>query len=169
MLKQYGDIYIHIQPGSENVLYNSISDGEGHFCFPDILVRHEFEERAIVDPALYNTAAALQQKYGTACCFFMSACDESAADALAASALSAYASCRTKYALPDSGELDSLCKDLALSQTMRASFVQLMRYYSLTNDVKNLTDEIYSRYELPVRSKAEGKKIYEAVRAKILR
>lgn len=170
MIKQYGSIFIYRYSDTANILYNRITDpATGRSCYPDILVRHGFEEAGIEDSALYDSAVSMQRRYGVSNCFFLSAKDESVVDGFAGLTLAAYASCRTRPPMPDGAKLDRLCGALALSQTMRAAFGQLIQYYSLTADAETFMDAIYGRYRLPVRSKAEGKKIYEAIRTEILR
>ncbi|MCM1267084.1 MAG: hypothetical protein NC302_04190 [Bacteroidales bacterium] len=170
MIREYGGLFFLIYSSTENIIYNKITDpATGRSCYPDILVRHGFREEAVTDGALYADALPMQQKYGTSCCFFLSASNDSFVEAFAELVQSAYSSCAKPSRKPDEAELARLCDDLALSQTMRASFAQLMRYCALIGDPEELMRELRREYSLPVSGKNEGKKIYEAVRAKILR
>lgn len=169
MIKQYGGIFIYIYSDTANIIYNRITDpSDGRSCYPDIIVRHNFKEAAVCDGALYAEAIAMQQKYGTSHCFFISALSESDVDGFARLALSAYNSCLAPPPAPNEKELERLCGDMALSQTMKSAFCQLMRYYALTGDAEEFMRAVRKRYTLPVSSKTEGKKIYEAVRTEIL-
>ncbi len=170
MIKQYGKIFVCIYSDAANIIYHRITDPEsGRSCYPDIFVRHGFKEAAVRDGALYAEAVAMQKKYGTSRCFFISAVSEEAADGFARVALAACDSCFKTFPSPDEKELERLCADMALSQTMKTSFRQLMRYCALTADAGEFMRTMRERYALPVSSKNEGKKIYEAVRTEILR
>lgn len=170
MIKEYGGLFFYIYSDSQNIVYNRIVDtATGRSCYPDILVRHGFKEAAVADGRLYADAVSMQQKYGTSNCFFISAVSDDAIDEFAGLVQNAYCSCRTDFPKPDGAELERLCGDLALSQTMKSAFGQLMRYYALTADADELIKRIRGRYSLPVSAKNEGKRIYEAVRNEILR
>lgn len=170
MIREYGGLFFYIYSDTGNIVYNRITDTvSGRSCYPDILVRHGFEEAAITDGALYEAAVSMQQKYGTSNCFFISVSNDGALEEFVGLVQSAYGSCRNNFTGPDESELERMCGDLALSQTMRASFKQLMQYYALTGDTQRLTESIRERYSLPVSGKNEGKRIYEAIRNEILR
>ena len=170
MIREYGGLFFYIYSNTGNIVYNRITDTvSGRSCYPDILVRHGFEEAAITDGALYEAAMSMQQKYGTSNCFFLSVLNDGALEEFAGLVQSAYGSCRNNFTGPDESELERMCGDLALSPTMRASFKQLMQYYALTGDTQRLTESIRERYSLPVSGKNEGKRIYEAIRNEILR
>lgn len=170
MIKQYGELFFYIHSRGENIIYNRITDPEsGRSCYPDILVRHGLREDGIEDAVLYRRAEEMQKIHGTSKCFFMSALNDGIVDAFAALVLSAYGSCRTAPPFPVPEEADGLCGDLALSRTMSIAFKQLLQYYSLTADAGEFIRSVRRRYKLPVNTKSEGKKIYEAVRTEILR
>lgn len=170
MIKQYDGLYFYIYSYKENVIYNKITDpAGGRSCYPDILIDHGFAESSIEDSVFYTVAVEAQHKYGTAHCFFISAVNDTAVDELADRALSAYNSCSTALTVPDPNAVLRLCEDLRLSLTMRTSLSQLMQYYALTGDVSELIAEVTKRYSLPAGTKLEGKKIYEDIKARILR
>ena len=62
------------------------------------------------------------------------------------------------------GRIEKLAEDMKLSVTMAAAFKQLLRYLELEGaDIEGLIDKVYSEYRLPVKSKKEGKKIYDGI------
>ena len=65
--------------------------------------------------------------------------------------------------------LDDFCKNILLSETMALNFKKLMQYYKETGgNPHDLLAPFIKEYALPVKSKKEGKIIYELIRNQIL-
>lgn len=68
-----------------------------------------------------------------------------------------------------SGYIDDFCKNILLSETMALNFKKLMQYYEETGgNPHDLLTPFIKEYALPVKSKKEGKMIYELIRNQIL-
>ena len=157
--------FLYTKEGPETKLFNKISSTANQCVYPDIIIDHDFSETGIVDDVLFDTALRAISDYGSSRVLFAEvACNED----------KIFLENALRHIFSDEAPSDnSLCEkmidNLQLSETMSRNFRQLITYYTETgNDVRDLLAPFFDEYPLPVRSKDEGKKIYELIRNKVL-
>ena len=161
------NIYIHAVKGSENIIYNAIHDPvSDNYCYPDILIKHTFLEKAISNSRLYTLANTAIKEYGSSGCFFIMYRDEEV--------FIEFLENLNHIFTPQEDDLDinvltNFGEMLMLSATMTNSLKTLLNYYAVSgNDLKLFIQQCVDEYELPVTTKLKGKQIYELIRSKII-
>lgn len=160
-------LYIHAIKGPDNVLFNAIGDpATGSYCYPDILIKHNFTEKEIQDAHLYELAANAIKEYGSSRCFFITYKNDEV--------FIQFLDNLNRIFTPDENSIDmdlitEFGEKLLLSTTMMNSLKTLLNYYSVSgNDMESLIKQCTIEYELPVPTKIKGKQIYELIRTKII-
>ena len=160
--------FIHSFPSTENVLYHTIINPDTKkACYPDILIRHNFFEKEIINAKLYEIAEKAIKEYGSSRCYFISYKDDDALLELTKIIDAVY----EEQNISNLNEeiIQNFASDLMLSATMSAAFKTLLIYYGdFVGDLNELVRECTVEYNLPVSTKNEGKKIYELIRQRIL-
>lgn len=155
---------LHLIPCEKTVIYNKISNEFGSSCYPDILFRHDFPETEIIDNDLYVTANELIKTYGSSRVLF-AACKECDKEILENIMCTLFSD--TPSQITD--DILKFSDDLALSETMKRQFFQLMNYYQqIGGNPQDIFIPFRNEYALPVRNKNEGKRLYELIRNQIL-
>ena len=161
------NVYIHAKKGPDNIIYNAIKDPDsGFYCYPDILIKHNFVEKEISDTELYKLANNAIREYGSSRCFFVMYKDYDA--------FTDFLECLNHIFTPEKEILDMEMVNefgnmLQLSTTMMNSLKILLNYYAVSgNNVKNFINSCIAEYELPATTKLKGKQIYELIRQKII-
>lgn len=163
------NIFIYATPGKDNVIYHTITNPDtGKACYPDILIKHSFEEKEIADSNLYQIADNAIRQYGSSRCYFVTYRDEELMRELTDRLNSVYKA--PVFSSKDNLDIiECFANSLMLSATMTNSLRTLLIYYGdFIGDLKEFTDRCRDEYKLPVINKNEGKKIYELIRQKIL-
>ena len=160
-------IYIHAEKGSDNIIYNAIKDPEtDNYCYPDILIKHNFCEKEICNSGLYEIATKAIKEYGSSRCFFIMYKDYNT--------FMCFLEELNHIFTPDEDILDmdmvnDFGNQLQLSTTMMNSLKILLNYYAISgNSIEELINSCIKQYELPVTTKIKGKQIYELIRQKII-
>ena len=161
------NIYIHAVKGAENVIYNAIKDpATGTYCYPDILIKHNFSEKELFDSKTFEIASKAIKEYGSSRCFFIMYKDYDVLTNFLESLNHIYTEEIESF---DSNMVNDFGNMLLLSTTMMNSLKILLNYYAISgNDVKNFINNCVTEYELPVTTKLKGKQIYELIRQKII-
>lgn len=156
--------FIHTIKGNRTVIYNKIT-GSNDTVYPDILINHPFAEDAINDDGLFNIAEDAIRQYGNGKVIIAEIADDSDLDYLVKTMESLY----PEVEKGNSGYIDDFCKNILLSETMTLNFEKLMQYYKETGgNPGDLITPFIKEYALPVKSKKEGKIIYELIRKQVL-
>ena len=160
-------VYIYSLKGEENIIFHSIKDPiTKKACYPDILIKHDFNEKEIEDEKLYEIAESAIKKYGSSRCYFISYNDEKLLSELLEKIHSLY-----PMDIKESNDelINEFSEALMLSQAMTAAFKTLLTYYGdFVGKLETFKKDCYEKYGLPVATKNEGKKIYELIRQQIL-
>ena len=160
--------FIHSFPSTENILYHTIINPDtGKACYPDILIRHNFLEKEIIDAKLYEIAENAIKKHGSSRCYFVAYKDDESLSQLTKIIDAVY----EEQSISNDNEeiIQNFASALMLSTTMRAAFKTLLIYYGdFVGNLNELIKECTEEYNLPVSTKNEGKKIYELIRQRIL-
>ena len=159
--------FIYSFEGDENAVFHTITNPvTGKSCYPDILIKHNFTEKGITDNRLYEIAENAIKEYGSSRCFFVSYNDKKKLDELLDIINSIY------YKTTSDNKallITELAHKLMLSQAMTASLKTLLTYYGdFVGDLDASVKGWCKKYNLPVSTKNEGKKIYELIRQQIL-
>ena len=156
--------FIHTIKGNRTVIYNKIT-GSNDTVYPDILINHPFAEDAITDDGLFNIAEDAIRQYGNGKVIIAGIADDNDLDCLVKTMESLYPEEENE----DFGYIDDFCKNFLLSETMTLNFEKLMQYYKETGgNPHDLITPFIKEYALPVKSKKEGKLIYELIRKQVL-
>ena len=143
--------FTHTIKGNKTVIYNKIT-GSNDTVYPDILINHPFADDAI-------------RQYGNGKVIIAKVADDNDLDYI----LKTMACLYPENAKESSGYIDDFCKNILLSETMALNFKKLMQYYKETGgNPHDLLTPFIKEYALPVKSKKEGKMIYELIRNQIL-
>lgn len=155
----------------------------GQSLYPDILIAHPFKELAIKDDALYEEANTLMKQYGPSGCLFLCSTDADWTRVQEfANSLTAGSDTKQEESLtsqPSRGNasgnfapsqsIEQMANDLQLSHTMRLGFYQMMQYYQeIGGNPEDVFTPFREEYALPVKTKNEGKLLYERIRNTIL-
>lgn len=156
--------FIHTIKGNRTVIYNKIT-GSNDTVYPDILINHPFAEEAITDDGLFHIVEEAIRQYGNGKVIIAGIADDSDLDYLVKTMRSLYPDEEKE----DFRYIDDFCKNILLSETMTLNFEKLMQYYKETGGNPNdLITPFIKEYVLPVKSKKEGKIIYELIRKQVL-
>lgn len=161
------DYFLYAIPGDANIIFHSITDPVTQkSCYPDMLFRHNFTEKGIVDSSMYLIAEDAIKQYGSSRTFFITYSSEDALTEFKEFLNKVY----TKTVTRDNKELiNKLATMLMLSATMTSSLNTLLSYYGdFVGDLEALVNKYINDYTLPVANKNEGKRIYELIRQQIL-
>ncbi len=160
--------YTHIFPAGHTVIFNKISDPRtGAVCYPDILIRHNFQEAEVSDEALYSVAAAAIAEYGTSHVLIAAASSEEDRKYLINAMAELHAGHNAH--IFDRALYDDMCRNLMLTDSMKTDFLRLLTYYSETGgSMSDLLCPFINEYDFPVKNKKEGKQIYEIIRNSVL-
>ena len=156
--------FIHTIKGNKTVIYNKIT-GSNDTVYPDILINHPFAEDEIADDTLFHIADEAIRQYGNGKVIIAKVADDNDLDYI----LKTMACLYPGNVKESSGYIDDFCKNILLSETMALNFKKLMQYYKETGcNPHDLLAPFIKEYALPVKSKKEGKIIYELIRNQIL-
>lgn len=156
--------FIHTIKGNRTVIYNKIT-GSNDTVYPDILINHPFAEEEITDDGLFHIAEDAIRQYGNGKVIIAGIADDNDLDYLVKTMESLY----PEGGKEDYGYIDDFCKNILLSETMTLNFEKLMQYYKETGgNPHDLITPFIKEYALPVKSKKEGKIIYELIRKQVL-
>lgn len=168
MIKELNNFVICNFPGNHNTIYNKItSTVNGKSCYPDILLNHNLTELELLDNEAYETASCLIKKWGPSRCVFVS-CDNSMLDGIISQLIRFYDSNINQLTSNVIQIIKDLASDLSLSVTMESAFINLMTYKHLQSDIVDYIATIRHRFDLPVKTKTQGKQIYELIRKDII-
>lgn len=161
------NIYIYAVKGTENIIYNAIKDpSTGNYCYPDILIKHDFCEKEICDSGIFEIASNAIKEYGSSRCFFVKYKDYDA--------FIIFLDRLNHIFTPEENLLDmdmvtDFGNKLQLSTTMMNSLKILLNYYAVSdNNIEDFINSCIKEYELPANNKIKGKQIYELIRQKII-
>lgn len=161
------EFFIHSFEDDCNAIFHTITNPlTGQSCYPDILIKHNLIEKSIVDTKLYEIAEKAIREYGSSRCYFISYNNTKILNEFLDIVNSLYS-----QNIFDNKEtlISEFANKLMLSQTMTVSLKTLLTYYGdFVGDLEEAVNDFCIKYNLPVSTKKEGKKIYELIRQQIL-
>ena len=169
-------MYSKLIPGSQTRLIHKITDPvTGESFYPDIFYKHPFAEGERCDKDLYRELLDLSRDPSAPPFLILEVApkEEAAASKYRTAWEEAVRTQQTGqtdvFHSDELSELTAFAEELMLSATMKQGFLQLFSYHRLCGgDYRELLSPFREEYALPVKTKNEGKMIYERIKNLIL-